>query len=90
MFHAKDGLYFDRQPDGSVKIVLKRTLPGQTCGGVDWPEVAFEVVLDLLTWASAVAAVSKRGQVVEAIEAALRVHETAAPDDCRRYPVTPD
>ncbi len=82
MHHTKGGLYFERQVDGSVKVVLKRTQLGQTCGGVDWPDVAFEVVLRPLIWASVVAAVSKRGQVVDVIEEALRVHEegpTAVP-----------
>lgn len=68
--HAKGGLYFDRQTDGSVKVTLKRTQPGQHCGGAyglpsSWPkywcEGDFEVVLGALTWASVVAAVSKRG-----------------------------
>ena len=75
MHHAKDGLYFERQVDGSVKVTLKRTQPGQHCGGAYWCEGDFEVVLDPLTWASAVAAVSLRGNIVEVIEAALGLHE---------------
>ena len=70
MFHARGGLYFERLVDGSVRVVLKRRVTK-----TDGPDVAFEVVLDSLTWASVVAAVSKRGQCVEVVEAALRVHD---------------
>ncbi len=84
MFHAKNGLYFERQADSSVKVVLKRTLLNQSTSpsayfdGENWhPDIAFEVVLDPLTWASVIAAVSKRGQVTEVIEAALTIHEAS-------------
>ena len=72
MFHAKGGLYFERQVDSSVKVVLKTggVPPDYRSGPSD-----FEVTLDPLTWASVVAAVSKRGNTVEVIEAALGLHE---------------
>ena len=98
MFHAKGGLYFERQVDGSVKVQVRCVSPGynvvswyDTRGTTPPPsEITFEVVLDPLTWASAVAAVSLRGNTVGVMEAALGLHEAAAPDYCRRYPVTPD
>ena len=76
--HAKGGLYFERLLDGSVRITLKRKQVGQSVGGVDWPDIAFEVVLDPLTWATAVAAASRRGEQVEVIEEALQLHEGAS------------
>jgi len=75
MYHAKDGLYFKRLPDGSVKILVKRKLPGWWEGGAPVDESPIEVTLDSLTWASAVASVSKRGDVTEVFEEALRLHD---------------
>ncbi len=72
MHHAKDGLYFERQVDGSVRVTFRADLRRRY-----WCEGDFEVILAPLTWASVVAAVSKRGQVMEVIEAALRLHEEA-------------
>ena len=51
MFHIGDGLYFDRLPDGGVRIV-KRS------GNADDSPVIFDHVLDAGEWASVVAATS--------------------------------
>jgi hypothetical protein len=51
MFHAKEGLYFDRTEDGGVRI-LKREKATDNA-----PEV-MDIALDADSWASAVASVS--------------------------------
>ena len=78
MFHARDGLYFERLPDGSVRVLCKRKQPGVWVSGAPVDERSFEVVLYPSTWASVVAAVSRRGDLCEVFEAALRLHEDSA------------
>ena len=79
MFHAKNGLYFERLPDGSVRILLKRKLPGAWVSGAFADETSFEVTLDSMTWASAVASVTKQGDLVEVFETILNLHGCGVP-----------
>ena len=53
-FHAKEGLFFERQEDGSVAVKIA-TYPGK-------PEVERVVVLDAAAWGSVVSAVSASGE----------------------------
>lgn len=56
-FHSKDGLFFFRQPDGSVRIVkTDGKLP--TEGGA----ILFEATLDDGSWGSAVLSMSAFGE----------------------------
>lgn len=65
-FHAKDGWYFERQPDGSVQI-------WQTDGdGRD-----HEVIVTAETWASIVASVSLGGEENGRFYEALAFHNNS-------------
>lgn len=59
MFHAFDGLYFERLPDGSVRIVKTdgKHQPGQCAAS----EVV-DMVLTSDTWASIISSVSAGGE----------------------------
>lgn len=75
MFHANDGLFFDRNDDGSVTVSVADGF------GADPRE---SVTVDPGTWASAVASVSHRGEDGPTWREALRFHqgdEAAAPFD---------
>ncbi len=63
MFHARDGLFFERQADGSVKVRLEKE-----------HGLAFEVILPPDTWASAMASVSSRGETLETWNEARQYH----------------
>lgn len=64
MYHAKDGLYFDRLEDGSVKVVVS-VLNG----------IQFETILEPNTWASVVASVCVKGEDSNTFYAAELFHE---------------
>jgi hypothetical protein len=61
-FHANDGWYFERQPDGSVKISAAVNRCAET------------ITLPPAEWASVVTAVSAQGETSETYQAALRLH----------------
>lgn len=61
-FHARDGWYFERQPDGSVKI----SAAVQRC--------TEELVIDPDTWASIVASVSALPETSARWQAAREYH----------------
>ena len=61
-FHARDGWYFHREPDGSVTIYAST------------PSAATRVTLDANTWASVVASVSVTGETAETFNHALTFH----------------
>jgi hypothetical protein len=65
-FHAREGWYFRREGDGSVRILGPDSLgPG-----------AHQVVtLDADTWASAVASVSSPGETSDTFQVARRFHD---------------
>ena len=79
MFHAKSGLYFERLPGGSVKVTLRRKQPGLSVGGALIDGSPIEVVLDSQTWASAVASVTKQGNLVSVSRQVLWLHEQGVP-----------
>jgi hypothetical protein len=70
MFHSKNGLFFDRNQDGSVKIVVtKGKFP------LDAPdEILYQQSLDADTWASVVSTVSKEGETSETFQQAREFH----------------
>lgn len=63
MYHARDGLYFARQPDGSVKVRI------EPINGVPT-----EVELTADTWASVIATVSARGENADTWNEARQYH----------------
>ena len=65
MFHAKDGQFFERQSDGSVRILARET-------GHDGAAVLKDVTLGPSEWASVVASMSKEGENGETWRMALR------------------
>lgn len=65
-FHAQDGWYFRREPDGAVRILAPDSLG---------PGAHQAVTLDANTWASVVASVSASGETAATFEAARGFHE---------------
>lgn len=68
-FHAKDGWYFERQSDGSVKISAAVERCTET------------ITVDASSWASIVASVSKDGESSDTYHAALQAHGESATTD---------
>lgn len=64
-FHARDGWYFRREPDGTVRILAPDSLG---------PGANQRIDLDANTWASVVASVSAAGETSETWRAALAFH----------------
>lgn len=58
MFHVKDGWYFERLNDGSVRV-FKQTDPAQQWGE---PPYVAEVVIDPMVWASVISSMSINGE----------------------------
>ncbi len=69
MFHANDGVYFERLPDGSV-AVEKHARAGRPTD-----PVSMRVVFTPDTWASVVAAVSAAGLGATIERAARAIHD---------------
>jgi len=65
-FHARDGWYFQRQDDGSVKISAAVSRSTET------------LTIPPNEWASIVAAVSAQGETAETYQAALSAHGRVA------------
>jgi hypothetical protein len=63
MYHARDGLFFERQADGSVKVRLEKD-----------NGAAMEITLPADTWASAMASVSARGETLDTWNEARQYH----------------
>jgi hypothetical protein len=69
-FHARDGWYFRREDDGSVRILAPDSLG---------PGAQQAIVLDASTWASVVASVSAAGETGETYRTALLFHSEHQP-----------
>lgn len=67
-FHWREGMYFKRIADGSVKIT-------QTQGGGHSEDVEWQKTIPASEWASIVSSVSKRGETSETYRAVLAFHE---------------
>lgn len=67
-FHWRDGMYFQRQPDGTVSIA-KTVTPSADESGLAW---CFDV--PAAEWASIVASVSAVGETGETYRAAEAFH----------------
>ncbi len=61
MFHYKDGLYFERKEDGTVRVVKTKNLAEMPTSESD-PDIIFQFLVDADSWASIVASVSKSGE----------------------------
>jgi hypothetical protein len=55
MFHAKDGLYFERQADGGVRVLVKADAHEEAA-------TLREVIVDADSWASVIANMSYYGE----------------------------
>ena len=62
MFHAQDGLFFQRMENGTVEVMVK-----------DGNRI-FQTVLTSDTWASVIASVSARGDTSFVWEEAIQFH----------------
>ena len=71
MFHVRDGLFFERQPGGAVRI-LKRT------DARDDAAVVLDIVVDKDAWASVIATMSTHGEENYGYFRALHFHEGTA------------
>lgn len=65
MFHARDGQFFERQDDGSVRILSRETGHGGAA-------ILKDVTLGPSEWASVVASMSLEGEDGETWRLALR------------------
>ena len=68
MFHVRDGLFFERQTEGAIRI-LKRT------NGRDDAPIVFDMVLDKHAWASVIATMSFYGEEHYGYFRALLFHD---------------
>lgn len=68
-FHAREGWYFRREEDGSVRIMAPDSLG---------PGARQVVTLDANTWASAVASVSAEGETADTFGRARDFHQGGA------------
>ncbi|MBW7997512.1 MAG: hypothetical protein FVQ81_13240 [Candidatus Glassbacteria bacterium] len=68
MFHAHDGWYFERTPDGGVRILKRKN------ARPDAP-VEAEIEIDAYVWASIVSHVSEQGDIAETFNQALKLHQ---------------
>ncbi len=72
MFHVHDGWFFDRQPDGSVRIQKRENAR-------DDAPVVIETVVPPDAWASVMASMSAGGEIDERFYAAKSFHESTGP-----------
>jgi len=82
IFHVKDGLFFERLPDGQVKI--RKTIEkivGSNKGGA--PFVVLEIILTANEWASVIASMSYYGEEDNGFYRAMNFHcGDAIPASC--------
>lgn len=67
MFHLTDGLYFERLPAGSVRIL-------KTKGGREGDPVIFDMTVDASQWVSVIASMSHYGEENFGFYRALQFH----------------
>jgi len=70
MIHVGNGVYFERQADGRVRV-----LTGQTPGAA----IVCEVLLPVDAWALTVAQMSERGEAPEVVAEARTLHTKSKP-----------
>lgn len=93
MFHSREGFYFNREDDGSVRI---RVAVGSRDGNPYDDSTLREVTIAPNEWASVIASVSARGEKVSAdYHRALDFHQTTfvpspAHDPHRASPDNPE
>lgn len=76
-FHIKDGLFFKRLPDGSVRVTKTEVIP--TRGGDFAVRTVFQTIIDSDGWASIIASVSAQGEeTAEDFERAVAFHQDSA------------
>ena len=71
-YHAHSGLFFGRDAEGNVLVLHKTDVPSGGFPGDVEPEA---IVLIKETWASAVASVSSRGEILDTYERACELHD---------------
>lgn len=59
MFHVKDGLFFDRLDNGTVRVVATSDGMAVAEGGAN---VALDVTMDAAAWCSVIASMSAYGE----------------------------
>jgi hypothetical protein len=74
MFHSHSGLFFERLPDGVVRII--KTYDGRD---VRLDNTVMNLQLSASEWASVVAGVSYGSETAESFAAALKFHQFAEP-----------
>ena len=74
-FHWRDGWFFNRQPDGSVRIMHRETTASE------W--LREDITIDALSWASIVCSVSSDGETSDRWNAAQDFHGRAALADTK-------
>jgi hypothetical protein len=82
-FHLSDGLYFQRQPDGSGVVRIIKTESGRK----DSP-VIFDVTIDASQWASVIASMSFYGEENSGFYRALLFHRGDPPPAGVEFPVS--
>jgi hypothetical protein len=73
MFHAREGLNFERLPDGSVRVfcVIEKEV-GNAKGGS--PIILYDITLDANVWASVIASMSYYGEEDYGFYRAMNFH----------------
>ncbi len=82
MFHVTDGLFFERLPDGQVRIMktIEKEV-GSAKGGS--PVVTLDMTLDANTWASVIASMSYYGEEDYGFYRAMNFHRgDEIPESC--------
>lgn len=82
-FHARNGFYFRRMKDGSVRVTVAVTVRSRQFTAGEWEDavgdaVLHEIVLPENEWASVVAAVSERGETSATWQEARDYHAKEA------------
>lgn len=84
-FHWRNGIFFDRKPDGSVLIYRLHEAKCGTSSRTDQEDIA---LIPAAEWASIVSSSSKDGETGETFRAAYRFH-TGADFDSKPAEPTP-
>jgi len=70
MFHSQDGLFFERQDGGDVRVI--KTADGNFPKG---DNITFETILSAASWCNVVSTMSAAGETYETWNQAMRFHQ---------------
>jgi len=76
VFHVKNGLFFERQDDGGVRVIV--TGDGLAIAR-DGGNVVFDQVMDASAWCSVIASMSAQGEDQGGFDRAKAFHEETKP-----------